>query len=290
MTISLLATPSTAWEQCWIGFKSNRVALAGACFLTVLAALALIVPYFSSYTYYDIDLSAKNQSPSLAHWFGTDDLGRDIFIRIWYGARISLFVGISAAAIDLVIGTLWGGIAALAGGKVDDLMMRAVDTMSAIPSLLIIISLIVVVGPGLHTVILALSLLGWMTMARVVRGQFLQLKGQGYVLAARCLGASFWRILFRHLFPNAIGPMIVTLTLTVPSAIFAEAFLSYMGLGVQAPIASWGTMASDGLAAVEYYPWRLFFPAVFISTTMLAFNAISDGLSDGFNYAVHRLL
>ena len=274
---------TTFWRRSWNNFKTNRLALAAMLFLILLMTLAVAVPLLSGLNYYDIDLSLKNQPPSLAHWFGTDDLGRDIFTRIWYGARISLFVGLAAATIDLLIGMLWGGIAALAGGKLDEIMMRIVDILSAIPSLLVIISLMVVLGPGLHTIIISLSVLGWITMARVVRGQLMQLKVQGYVTAARALGAGFWHILFRHLFPNAIGPILVTLTLTVPSAIFAEAFLSYLGLGVQAPIASWGTMASDGLPALEYYPWRLFIPAAFISTTMLAFNVVGDGLNDAFS-------
>lgn len=267
-------------QRCWQRLKQNRMALGALTYLAMLIMLAIAIPFLSPYTYYDIDLSLKNQSPSAAHWFGTDDLGRDIFTRVWYGSRISLFVGIAAATIDLFIGTLWGGIAALAGKRTGEVMLRIVDILSAIPSLLIIISLIVVIGSGLHTIIIALSLLGWITMARVVRGQLMQLKQQPYVLAAWALGASFWRVLFRHLFPNASGPIIVTLTLTIPSAIFTEAFLSYLGLGVQAPIASWGTMASEGLPALEYYPWRLFFPAAFISMTMLSFNLLGDGLSD----------
>lgn len=269
-------------------FKNNRLATLCALFLILLITLAIFVPMLSPYTYYEADPSAKNTPPNLSHWFGTDDLGRDLFTRVWCGARISLFVGISAATIDLVIGMLWGGIAALAGGKLDESMMRLADILSAIPSLLVIIALMVVIGPGLHTIIIALSILGWITMARVVRGQILQLKTQGYVQAARALGASFWRLLFYHLLPNSVGPILVTLTLTIPSAIFAEAFLSYLGLGVQAPIASWGTMASDGLPALEYYPWRLFFPAGFISVTMLAFNAVGDGLSDALAHATHR--
>ena len=253
-------------------YRINILSACAVTYLVILCIMAAFAPSFSGYAYDAIDLSHKNLPPSASHWFGTDDLGRDIFTRIWYGARISLFVGIAAATIDMIVGVLWGGVSALAGGKTDEIMMRLVDILSAIPSLLITICLIVVVGPGLHTIILALSVLGWITMARVVRGQLLQLKEQGYVLAARSLGASFWRILFKHLLPNATGPIFVTLTLTIPSAIFAEAFLSYLGLGVQAPIASWGSMASDGLPALEYYPWRLFFPAAFISLTMLAFN------------------
>jgi len=267
----------------WTKFKSHPLAYASIVFLLLLGFCALFIPILSPYTYYDINLSIKNQPPSLQHWFGTDDLGRDLFTRTWNGARISLFVGIAAAAIDLVLGMLWGGIAALAGGKVDEMMMRLADILSAIPSLLMIIALMVVIGPGLHTIIIALSLFGWITMARVVRGQLLQIKHNGYVIAAKALGASFWRILFKHLLPNSLGPIIVTLTLTIPSAIFTEAFLSYLGLGVQAPIASWGTMASEGLPAMEYYPWRLFFPSGLICLTMLAFNTIGDSLSNMFD-------
>lgn len=269
-------------------FKANRLALAAMLILCVILFCAIFIPLFSQYTYFDIDLLVANQAPSQAHWFGTDDLGRDIFVRLWYGARISLFIGVAAALIDLTIGMLWGGVAALAGGKIDEMMMRIADILYSIPSLLIIISLMVVLGPGLLTILIALSLLGWITMARVVRGQLLQLKQQGYVMAARGLGAGFWRILFKHLLPNALGPIIVTLTLTIPSAIFTEAFLSYLGLGVQAPIASWGTMASEGLPALEYYPWRLFFPAGLICLTILAFNLIGDGLNDAAEKLGHR--
>jgi oligopeptide transport system permease protein len=268
----------------WKIFKINRLAVIGASVFVVLALLAIIAPILSPYTYYEIDLSIKNQPPSFKHWFGTDDLGRDLFTRVWFGARISLFVGISAALIDLAIGMIWGAAAALAGGKIDECLMRVVDILSAIPSLLVVIALMVVLGPGLHTILIALSILGWITMARVVRGQILQLKEQNYVMAAHALGAGFWRILFRHLLPNAIGPIIVTLTFTVPSAIFTEAFLSYLGLGIQAPIASWGTMANEGLPALEYYPWRLFFPAGLISLTMLSLNLIGDGLNAAFSH------
>lgn len=285
MLNSTMTAPLSFRQRSWLAFKMNRAAYGCLFILSTLILMAILVPFISPYTYYDIDLNSKNLAPSIEHWFGTDDLGRDIFTRIWYGARISLFVGIAAAVIDLIIGVLWGGIAALSGGNTDEIMMRIVDVMSSIPSLLVIICLMVVIGPGLHTIILAISFFGWITMARVVRAQILQLKGQGYVLAARSLGAGYWRVLFRHLLPNAYGPILVTLTLTVPSAIFTEAFLSYLGLGVQAPIASWGTMANEGLPALEYYPWRLFFPAAFISMTMLSFNLIGDGLSDAFGRA-----
>jgi oligopeptide transport system permease protein len=181
------------------------------------------------------------------------------------------------------VGVLWGSIAAFCGGKIDELMMRSADLLYSLPTLLIIIMMMVVMGPGLLSIVIALTILGWITMARIVRAQILQIKEQDYIMAAKALGASFPRIFFYHLLPNAVGPIIITMTFTIPSAIFAEAFLSFLGLGVQAPIASWGTMASEGLPALDYYPWRLLFPGAFISITMLAFNLIGDELRDALD-------
>lgn len=273
----------TFWQDAWRRLKSNKIAISGLWILSTLILLSIFAPFFSSYTYYDTHLELKNMAPGSDFWFGSDDLGRDIFTRIWFGARISLFVGISAALIDLMIGVLWGGFAGFFGGKTDELLMRIADIMYAIPYLLKVILFMVIMGPGLVTIILAMSLTGWINMARIVRGQIIQLKEQEFVLAAIALGASKSRILFKHLIPNVIGPIIVTVTLTVPTAIFTEAFLSFLGLGVQVPIASWGTMANDGLPALKYYPWRLFFPACFISMTMLAFNLVGDGLRDALD-------
>ena len=257
--------------------------ICGTLLLTFIIVLAIIGPWISGYTYFDIDLPNKNQAPSWVHWFGTDDLGRDIFMRIWYGARISLLVGILAALIDMFIGVLWGGTAALAGGIIEELMMRAADVLYAIPYMLVVILSAVFLGTGFVSILVSMTIMGWITMARIVRGQVAKLKHEEFVLASKALGASFSWILFRHLIPNAIGPIIVTLTLTIPSAIFTEAFLSFLGLGIQAPMASWGTMANDGLPALSYYPWRLFFPACFISLTIFAFNLIGDGLRDMFS-------
>ena len=270
-------------QKAWMRFKQNKLAISGLFLLILLLFTALLAPLFSSYSYYEIHLPKKNLPPCKEFLFGSDDLGRDIFTRIWFGARISLFIGISAALIDLVLGVLWGGIAAFSGGYIDEVMMRIADILYSIPYLLIVILLMVVMGSGLIPIIIALTVTGWIGMARIIRGQILQLKELEYVLAARALGASFPRILFYHLIPNATGPILVTLTLTIPSAIFVEAFLSFLGLGVQAPIASWGTMASEGLPAMQYYPWRLFFPAFFISLTMLSFNLIGDGLRDALD-------
>ncbi|MBB64497.1 MAG: diguanylate cyclase [Waddliaceae bacterium] len=279
-----LTRPSLSyWQASCLRFKKNKAAFFGLVLLSLLLFMAIVGPSLNSYTYYENHLELKNHPPSINYWFGSDDLGRDLFTRVWYGARISLFVGISAALIDLIIGVLWGSIAAFSGGRIDEIMMRIADILYGLPYLLIVVLLMVVLGSGIIPIIIALTVTGWVNMARIVRGQILLLKKQEYVQAAILLGASFPRILFRHLIPNAMSPILVTVTLTIPSAIFSEAFLSFLGLGIQAPIASWGTMASDGLPALAYYPWRLFFPAFFISLTMLAFNLIGDGMRDALD-------
>lgn len=258
----------------------NKTAVVVLIFLFLMAVVG---PFLTPYTYYEIHLPFKNLPPCKKFWFGTDELGRDIFTRVWWGGRISLFVGVIAALIDLVVGVVWGSIAGLFSGKIDECLMRTCDILYSIPYLLIVILLTVMMGPGLLTIIIALTLIGWIPMARLVRGQILQLKQFDYIQAATALGASRWRLLFFHLLPNSLGPIITTVTFTVPTAIFSEAFLSFLGLGVQAPIASWGTMASDGLSALRYFPWRLAFPAFFISLTMLCFNLVGDGVRDAFD-------
>lgn len=264
----------------WLRFKKNPGAILGVSILAFLLIMSLIGPYLNSYTYYSNHLEFKNSPPSKEFWFGTDDLGRDIFTRVWWGARISLLVGFSAASIDLVLGIIWGTVAALMGSKVDEMMMRLCDVLYAIPYLLTVILLTVVIGPGLATIIFAITLTGWISMARIVRGQIFQLKQQDYILAAVALGSSKKRLIFKHLIPNAIGPIVTTMTLTIPAAIFTEAFLSFLGLGVQAPIASWGVMISDAIGAMRYYPWRLFFPATFITLTIFSLNLLGDNLRD----------
>jgi oligopeptide transport system permease protein len=279
-----ISKPSLSyWKDVMIRFRNNKLALFGVFLITVLVIMAIFGPYLQPYSYSETNLMNANKPPSSEHWFGTDELGRDIFVRTWIGARISLFIGIAAALIDLFIGVIWGGLAGFRGGRTDEIMMRIADILWAVPYLLLVVLLMVVLGQGLTTMIIAMSITGWINMARIVRGQVLQLKNQEYVLAARTLGASTSRIMFKHLIPNTMGPILVTMTLTVPTAIFTEAFLSYLGLGVPAPLASWGTMASEGLPALQYYPWRLFFPATFICLTMFAFNVIGDGLRDALD-------
>ncbi|WP_431028086.1 ABC transporter permease [Lysinibacillus sp. LZ02] len=270
------------WKEVMLRFSQNKLAILGLIFLVLIGLMAIFVPIFSPYKYSD-QLGLYNSAPSATHWFGTDDLARDMFVRIWYGARISLFIGLAAAFIDLIVGVLWGSIAGLAGGRVDNIMMRIADVLTAVPHLLVVIILLVVMEPGLIPMIIALSITGWINMARIVRGEVLSIKNQEYVLASRTLGAGKWHLIKRHLIPNALGAILVTMTLTVPVAIFTEAFLSYLGLGVSLPKASWGTMASEGSKALLSAPWRLFFPAFFISLTIFAFNAVGDGLRDALD-------
>jgi oligopeptide transport system permease protein len=273
----------TAWQHIRHRLVTNKLAMTGLVLMILILLVAIFAPILSPYTHYTTDLQNANQPPSWSHWFGTDDLGRDMFVRTWKGAQISLFVGVMAALIDLVIGVIYGGIMGYYGGKVDEVMNRIAEILYAIPHLLVVILLLVVMEPSLTTIIIAMSITGWINMAWIVRGQIMQLKNQEYALASRALGAGNMRILFRHLIPNAIGPIFVTLTLTVPSAIFTEAFLSFLGLGVQSPVASWGTMLNDGIDAIQNYPWRELFPALFLSLTMFAFNVFGDGLRDAFD-------
>lgn len=273
----------SAWRDAWLRLRDNRLAMICFAFLALISVMSVVGPMLTPYDYSTNDLTSTNKAPSAAHWFGTDELGRDMFERTWMGASISLRVGLFAALIDLVIGVIYGGIMGYFGGRVDEIMNRIAEIVYSIPYLLIIILLVVVMGPSLLTIVVAIGITGWVNMAWIVRGQVMQLKNQEYVMASRSLGAGAGRIILRHLIPNAMGPIIVTLTLTVPSAIFAEAFLSFLGLGVQSPAASWGTMIEDARSAMKVFPWRLFFPALFISLTMLAFNIFGDGLRDALD-------
>ncbi|MCL6611320.1 MAG: ABC transporter permease [Peptococcaceae bacterium] len=284
----LSADPLNYWRDVWRRLKANRAAVFGLTVIAVLVFFALAGPYLSGHTYDRQDLSMINQPPGAGFWFGTDCLGRDLFTRIWYGARISLLIGFVTGAVCLVIGVLYGGISGYAGGRVDDLMMRAVEVLGSIPFLLYVILLMVLMGPGLKAVFIALGAVYWLTVARIVRGQVLALKEQEYILAARVLGISPWRILTRHLIPNTMGPILVTLTLIIPEAIFTEAWLSFLGLGVSVPKASWGVLASEGMEGLRNYPWQLFFPAFFISLTMLAFNFVGDGIRDALDPRLRR--
>lgn len=289
-----IARPSiTYWQDAWRRFRKNPLAMSSMVFIFLLLLVAIIGPFLSPYSYSDQDFTRANLGPCRAHPFGTDSLGRDQLVRVLHGARTSLTVGFVAALATFVIGVIFGGIAGLVGGWLDNIMMRFVDVMYSIPFLLWVILLIVVLrelnpdspnqGVNLLSIFLALGLVYWLPMARIVRGQILSLREQEFVMAARTIGASQKRILFRHLIPNVMGPIIVTATITIPEAIFTEAFLSFIGLGVSAPRASWGVLASDALPALKSYPYLLLFPAIAICITLLAFNFIGDGLRDALD-------
>ena len=250
----------------WARFKVNRLAVVGATIILVMIVLAILGPLISPYTYADQSLIDANT------------LGRDIYTRVMYGARISLTIGFVAAFINLVIGVTYGGIAGYLGGKVDRIMMGLVDVLYGIPLLLYVILLMVVLGPGLTSIFVALGIAYWLNMARIVRSQILKVKNEEYIIAAEAMGIPKYRILLRHILPNCVGPIIITLTLAIPEAIFTEAFLSFIGLGVNAPMASWGVLASEGISSMRSYPFQLIFPAVAISVTMLGFAFLGDGL------------
>ena len=276
------------WQDAWLRFKKDKIAMLALAVIVCLVLVAIFGPILSSVSYADQDLAQANQAPSMAHWFGTDNLGRDLFIRVLYGARISLSIGIVASLLNFLIGVTYGGIAGFAGGKVDRVMMNIVDVLYSVPMLLYVILLMVVLKPGLINIFIALGIAYWLPMARIVRGQILSMKEQEFVLAARTIGASKRRILMKHLIPNTIGAIVVTLSLSIPDAIFTEAFLSFIGLGVSAPMASWGVLASEGITSLKVYPFQLFFPALAISVTMLAFNFLSDGLRDVLDPKMRR--
>jgi oligopeptide transport system permease protein len=230
----------------------------------------------------------ENAAPDKTVWnktylFGTDTLGRDIFVRNLYGARISLLIALVATLVQFFIGVIYGGVSGYVGGRVDNFMMRVVDIVDTIPLMLYVILLMVVLGAGLMTIIIALGSVYWVRMARLVRGQVLSIKENEFILAARTLGASPWRIMVRHLIPNSMGAIIVSLAMMVPSAIFTESFLSFIGLGVSAPQASWGTLASDAMGGLRTYAYQLFVPSFFISMTVLSFNFLGDGLRDALD-------
>lgn len=273
----------TYWQDAWRRLKQNKVAMIGLIIIILYTIMAIVGPYMVPYDFRTTDSTITDKPPSAQHWFGTDTLGRDLWARTWMGARVSLMIGFVAALLNAVIGVVIGVISGYFGGKVDMFIMRFIDVMYGIPYLIIVILVTLVLGTGIMPLIIALVVDGWLGMARLVRGQILQLKEQEFVLAARVLGANHWRIMFRHLIPNTMGVIIVNLTMSVPWAIFTEAFLSFIGLGVQPPHSSWGQLAAYGASAFRTYPWELLIPAFFISTTMLSLNLLGDGLRDALD-------
>ena len=274
---------SNLWRDALKRLKANRLALAGAIFLVILILLALLTPFIAPYEYDFQNRGLSSSGPSLNHWLGTDYLGRDLLTRMLYGSRISLLVGFVATFVALVIGVSWGTVAGYLGGRVDSLMMRIVDALYGIPFIILIILLMVVFGRNLVLMFLAIGAVEWLTMARIVRAQVTSLKRTEFVLAALAMGVSNISIMTRHLFPNTLGPVIVYSTLTVPQVMLLEAFLSFLGLGVQAPMSSWGLLIRDGAVSMEESWWLLVFPATVFSMTLFSLNFLGDGLRDALD-------
>jgi oligopeptide transport system permease protein len=279
-----LVRPSLSyWQDAWMRLRKNRVASLGLAILLFYVVMAVAVPMISDIDYRGIDEENIDSPPSAGHWFGTDTLGRDMWARVWAGARVSLSIGILAASINAVIGVIIGGISGYFGGRLDMVVMRLIDVVSGIPYLIVAILVMVVLGEGIAPLIVAMIAIGWVGSARLVRGQVLQLKNQEYVLAAKKLGASHARVIFRHLIPNTSGLILTNVTMAVPYSIFTEAFLSYIGLGIQPPGVSWGLLARYGAQSFRFAPWQLFIPSFFIGTTMLSRYHLGDGRRDALD-------
>lgn len=268
----------------WRRFRKNKLAIVALALLVILIFFVVLGPTLSGYSFEQVDPTARNAAPSAAHWFGTDSLGRDLFARVWQGGRVSLIIGFLGALISAIIGCLYGGISAYFGGVVDTVMMRILEIVISIPYLIVVILFsITFQSKGLFTLILAMTVTGWCGTARLVRGQMLQLKGQEYVMAARALGVSPMRNIMRHMIPNTLSVIIVSITFDIPGYIFSEAFLSYIGLGVQSPKTSWGALAASAQTQFQFYPFQLLWPALMIAITMLAFTMMGDGLRDALD-------
>lgn len=263
--------------------RKNKMAMLGLCILIFFIAIALLTPWIAPYEYQEQNLELGASPPSAAHWLGTDVLGRDQLTRIMYGSRVSLMVGFIATSVALLIGVLWGATAGFLGGRVDAVMMRIVDVLYALPFTIFIILLTVIFGSSMLLLFLAIGAVEWLTMARIVRGQVLTIKRQEFVEAAISMGLSSRQIIMRHLIPNVLGPIIVYTTLTIPSVILLESFLSFLGLGIQPPQSSWGSLISGGVETMEEYPWLLAFPGLALTLTLFSLNFLGDGLRDALD-------
>ena len=274
---------ASLWKDAFHRLAKNRMAMCGGIFLVFMVALALATPWLAPYAYDAQDLDLGAAAPSASHWLGTDTLGRDLFTRILYGGRISLMVGFAATGVSLLVGVLYGAIAGYVGGRTDSILMRIVDILYALPFTIFVVILMVFFGRNMMLLFLAIGAVQWLTMARIVRGQVLSLKQADFIDAAVVLGYSRRRIILRHIIPNVLGPVIVYTTLTIPNVMLLEAFLSFLGLGVQAPMSSWGVLIKEGADVMEEYPWLLLFPSVALSATLFALNFLGDGLRDALD-------
>ena len=272
-----------AFYDSWVRLRKNKAAVICGIIIIIIAIMSVVVPMTSKYTYYDTDYSNKVAPPSKEHPFGTDLFGRDQWVRVWYGTGISLLIGLAAAMVNLVIGVLYGAFSAIMGGKVDEIMQRIIEVLVGIPSLIIVILFMMVLPPGIGTIIAAMSITGWVNMARLVRAKILNLKSQEYVLAAQLLGTSTWKTIIRHLVPNTISVIVIQVMFAIPSAIFTEAFLSFIGVGLAEPKASLGVLINNGYKALRAAPFLLIYPAIAIILIMVCFSIVGDGLRDAFD-------
>lgn len=273
------------WQDARARFKRNRAAVISLIFLCFISIACIAGPWLLPHEYDSADWNAMSQPPSLAGWhlFGTDESGRDLLVRSLMGGRISLLVGLLGTLSSSLVGIAWGATAGFIGGKVDAVMMRFVDMMFAIPYLLIAILMITLLGRDFYLVVLTITVFGWMDMARVVRGQALTLRSREFVEAARAIGVSTPTIIVRHIIPNLMGIVVIYTTITVPSVIIVESILSFLGLGIQEPMTSWGVLIEDGVGVMESSPWMLLFPAAMLSITLYCFNYVGDGLRDALD-------
>lgn len=271
------------WLDAWHRLQKNRMALAGFAVLLTFALAALLAPWLSPHSYQEQNLALGPVAPRAGHWLGTDTLGRDVLTRLLYGGRISLMVGICATGVSLTIGLLYGAIAGFLGGKTDAVMMRAVDILYALPFTIFVILLMVFFGRNIVLLFVAIGAVEWLTMARIVRAQVQSLKRQEFIEAAHALGLRRRRIILRHMIPNVLGPVIVYATLTVPAVMLLEAFLSFLGLGVQPPMSSWGLMINEGAQNMEEAPWLLLCPGLALALTLFSLNFLGDGLRDALD-------
>ncbi|WP_273122557.1 oligopeptide ABC transporter permease [Metabacillus sp. HB246100] len=305
------------WQDAWLRVRKNKAAIVSIVVLFFLTILSLVGPYLNDYDYSQQNAKHSNLPPKVEafeniswlpfdgtltkkngevydayelkgaddayYWFGTDSLGRDIFTRVWKGTQVSLYIALLAAVIDMIIGVAYGAISGYFGGRVDTIMQRIIEILVGIPNLVVVILMIIILEPGILSITIALTITGWVGMARVVRGQVLKYKNQEFVLASRTLGAGHAKIITKHLMPNLVGVIIINTMFTIPSAIFFEAFLSFIGLGLKPPLASLGTLIDDGFKSLVLYPYQMIFPAIVISTIMICFNMIADGLRDALD-------
>lgn len=286
---ALARKPLTYWQTGFIRFKKNKVALTATFVLALIILMSIIGPLISGYKMEATNILLKNKWPSAEHWFGTDQLGRDLFTRVWDGGRVSIIIGVVGALIVVTFGSIYGGIAAYFGGRVDVIMMRIVEILRSVPHLLVVVLISVVLNSkSILALLFAMTITGWCPTAQLVRSQMLSISNTEYVMAARLMKVPPLKIVIKHLVPNSLSVIIVNLTFRIPGFIFGEAFLSYVGLGIQSPATSWGALASAASGTLVFYPYQIFFPTILIALTMLCFTLIGDGLRDALDPKLWR--